>query len=199
MKLLSKLSIVIWNTLTHPNVRLLAIIHIWQAPQIGDVTYSFYHAKGFGNYFSFIWTAPSLRVSEHCYCYAEWGHTGQFSGLVDKVCGILHLYWTIQDYQQLWEVTSKLAHDITVHGSVPNHQPHDCLLSRLFRRRSKKTSKLRVTGLCAVNSLVTGEFPGQMASNVENVSIWLRNRGWFALCFLVNISWNWNVIRFPFR
>ena len=30
--------------------------------------------------------------------------------------------------------------------SVPNHQPHDCLLNRLFRRRSKKTSKRRVTG-----------------------------------------------------
>ena len=35
--------------------------------------------------------------------------------------------------------------------SVSNHQPHDCLLNRLFRRRSKKTSKLRVTGLCAGN------------------------------------------------
>ena len=33
--------------------------------------------------------------------------------------------------------------------SVSDHQPHDCLLNRLFRRRSKKTSKLRVTGLCA--------------------------------------------------
>ena len=32
---------------------------------------------------------------------------------------------------------------------VSNHQPHECLLKRLFRRRSKKTSKLRVTGLCA--------------------------------------------------
>ena len=31
---------------------------------------------------------------------------------------------------------------------VSNHQPHDCLLNRLFRLRSKKTSKLRVTGLC---------------------------------------------------
>ena len=36
--------------------------------------------------------------------------------------------------------------------SVSNHQPHDCLLNRLFRRRSKKTSKLRVNGLCARNS-----------------------------------------------
>ena len=30
---------------------------------------------------------------------------------------------------------------------VSNHQPHDCLLNRLFRRRSKKTSKFRVTSL----------------------------------------------------
>ena len=36
--------------------------------------------------------------------------------------------------------------------SVSNHQPHYCLLNRLFRRRSKKTSKLRVTGRCAGNS-----------------------------------------------
>ena len=47
---------------------------------------------------------------------------------------------------------------------VSNHQLHDCLLNRLFRRRSKKTSKLRVTGLDVEN---TGEFPTQMASNAE--------------------------------
>ena len=58
------------------------------------------------------------------------------------------------------------------HDDVSNHQPHHCLLKRLFRRRSKKTSKLHVTGLCAGNSPVTGEFPAQMASNMENVSIW---------------------------
>ena len=58
--------------------------------------------------------------------------------------------------------------------SASNHQPHDCLLNRLFRRRSKKTWKLRVTGLCAGNSPGTGEFPAQMASYAENVSIWLR-------------------------
>ena len=61
--------------------------------------------------------------------------------------------------------------------SVSNHQPHDCLLNRLFRRRSKKTSKLRVTGLCAGNSPGTGEFPAQMASYAENVSIWWRHHG----------------------
>ena len=61
------------------------------------------------------------------------------------------------------------------HDSVSNHQPHNCLLNRLFRRRSNKTSKLRVTGLCAGNSPVTGEFPAQKASNAENVSIWWRH------------------------
>ena len=51
--------------------------------------------------------------------------------------------------------------------SVSNDQPHDCLHNRSFRRQSKKTSKLRVTGLCAGNSPRTGEFPAQMASYVE--------------------------------
>ena len=43
------------------------------------------------------------------------------------------------------------------------------------RRRSKKTSKLPVTGLCEGNSPVTGEFPTQRASSAENVSIWWRH------------------------
>ena len=32
---------------------------------------------------------------------------------------------------------------------------------------SKKTSQVRVTGLCVGNSPGTGEFPAQMASNAE--------------------------------
>ena len=56
-----------------------------------------------------------------------------------------------------------------VRDSISNHQPRECLLSRLIRRRSKKTSKLRVTGLCAGNSPEAGEFPAQRASNAENI------------------------------
>ena len=65
--------------------------------------------------------------------------------------------------------------------SVSNHQSHDCLLNILFRRRSKKTSKLRVIGFCAGNSPGTGEFPAQMASTVENVSIWWRHHVFWGL------------------
>ena len=49
---------------------------------------------------------------------------------------------------------------------VSNHQPHDCWLSRLFMRKSKKISKLSVTGLCERNSPVTGESPAQRASDI---------------------------------
>ena len=48
-------------------------------------------------------------------------------------------------------------------------------LNRVFRRGSKKTSKLRVTGLSEGNPPVTGGIPSQRASNAENVSIWWRH------------------------
>ena len=44
----------------------------------------------------------------------------------------------------------------TERDGVSNHQPHDCLLNRLIRRRSKETPN---SGFCAGNSPVTGEFP----------------------------------------
>ena len=59
-----------------------------------------------------------------------------------------------------WLVLYRLYHQFIValrwrhndHDGVSNHQPRGCLLNRLFTPRSKKTSKLRVTGLCAGNS-----------------------------------------------
>ena len=57
-------------------------------------------------------------------------------------CPIMGCLW--------WFETLRWRHND--HTGVSNHQPHGCLLNRLFRRRSKKTSKLRVTGLCAGNS-----------------------------------------------
>ena len=53
-----------------------------------------------------------------------------------------------ESYQD--KLTLQWRHD--EHDSVSNHQSHGCLLNRSFGRRSKKTSKLRVTGLCAGNS-----------------------------------------------
>ena len=57
---------------------------------------------------------------------------------------------------------------------ISNHRRLDCLFKPLFRHRSKKTPKLRVTGLCEGNIPVTGE----RASNAENISIWSRHHAY---------------------
>ena len=54
--------------------------------------------------------------------------------------------------------------------------------------RSKKTSKLRVTGLCKGNSPVTDEFHAQRASNTKNVSIWWRHHDIWSVRF--DCRWN---------
>ena len=56
------------------------------------------------------------------------------------------------------------------HGSVSNHQPHDCLLNRLFRRRSNKS--LNSASLAFVRGIQRGP-----ANNAEKVPIWWRHHG----------------------
>ena len=68
-------------------------------------------------------------------------------------------WWRHLGYTLQWRYNER--------GGVSYHQPHDCLLNRLFRRISKKTSKLCITGLCGGNSPVTSEFPAQRASDAE--------------------------------
>ena len=70
-------------------------------------------------------------------------------------------------------------------------QPYDCLPNGLFKRRSNKTSKLRVTGLCEGNSPVTVEFPAQRANDAENVSIWWRHHviPEYDLCRGILVTW----------
>ena len=86
------------------------------------------------------------------------------------ICYLVFWCWSMFNYIPLSLRWRRNGRD-----GVSNHQPHDCLLNRLFSHRSKKTSKLRVTGLCAGNSSGTGEFPTQRASYAENVSIWWRH------------------------
>ena len=47
--------------------------------------------------------------------------------------------------------------------------------STVYSDADERKPKLRVTGLYAGNSPGIGEFPAQMASNAENVSIWWRH------------------------
>ena len=73
-------------------------------------------------------------------------------------------------------------------NGVSNRQLYDCLLNRLSRRRSKKISKLRITGLCEWNSPVNCEFPVQRTSNAENVSIWWRHHVYCTCIISISVS-----------
>ena len=90
----------------------------------------------------------------------------------------VHGYWVLVPAKKHWKILWKGPHycdDYNGLDGVSNHQPHECWLNRSFGCRSKKTSKLRVTRLCAGNSPETGEFPAQMASNAENAFIRWRH------------------------
>ena len=68
----------------------------------------------------------------------------------DKLWWMLHMYSFNPTSLFPKSLTLRWRHNDYDCGSY--YQPHGCLLKRLFRRKSKKTSKLRVTGLCVGNS-----------------------------------------------
>ena len=84
-------------------------------------------------------------------------------------------FWSLVQRHQKFSKSLQIRHN--ERDVISNHSHLHCLLNCWFRCRSGKTSKLRVTGLCEGNSLVTGEFPAQRASNMENVSIWWHHHG----------------------
>ena len=121
------------------------------------------------------------------------------------------LEWTALTFEH--EQLGTLQWRYNEHHSVANHQPYDCLLNRLFRRRTEKTPKLRVTGLC-----------GEKARDAECVSIWQWHRlDWLTVAYILipyiwqsqaedqgfytlsgpmsyrKISWNLEAARFGFR
>ena len=99
-------------------------------------------------------------------CIGPWTH---FTKNCEFTILWAHQYWrgTVEKLTLQWRRNGR--------DGVLNYQPHNCVLNRLFSRSSKKTSKLRVTGLCAGNWPVTGEFPAQITSNAENASIFMTS------------------------
>ena len=116
--------------------------------------------------------AESINSCRKSLAHSKTLITTNWTGIYSLNFGSLH-HWSLGMDEYLHPTSLRWRHN--GRDSVSNHQPHDCLLNRLFRRRSEKTSKLCVTGLCAGNSPGTGEFPAQMASYAENVSIWWRH------------------------
>ena len=139
---------------------------MWNHYQI--ILTCFLHMINATDYFERVITLVSVII---CACSS---HNWNMETLCHFFCNLFyelecihHLKWHLVFFSLQWRHNGR--------DSVSNHQPHDCFLKRWFRHRSNKTSKLRATGLCAGNSPEAGEFPAQMASNAENVSIWWRH------------------------
>ena len=80
------------------------------------------------------------------------------------------IYFVIFLYKY-WKVPSIIQWRNNELDGVSNHQPRDCLLNCLFRRRLKKNHQS--WPLCGEFTR-TGEFPALRDNNAENVSIWWR-------------------------
>ena len=118
-------------------------------------------------------TAPSHYLNQ-CWLFineVQW-HTSDSNFTMDTSAISSKISIEIKFHSNLSGANESLLWRHNGHSSVSNHQPYDRLHNCLFRRRSKQTSKLRVTGLCVGNSPGIGEFPAQMASYAENVFIW---------------------------
>ena len=81
-------------------------------------------------------------------------HTGDTGPCFDIKSLLSGISISILKIRRSWDcvifITLRWRHND--YDGVSNHQPHGCLLNRLFTRKSKKTSTLRVTGLCVGNS-----------------------------------------------
>ena len=108
-----------------------------------------------------------------------------------KISGIHVIY-------RLWNILSTLPGFVQVYLSlqwrhndgdgVSNHRRIHYLLNRLFRSKSKKTSKLRGTGLCKGNSPVTGEFITQRATSGKCLHLMTSHvtLNWRHMCFTMS-------------
>ena len=98
---------------------------------------------------AYVWQ-PTIKSDIILQGKSQWCVPGTLSAICIILCFVV---------VRNWVVSLQWRHN--GHDGVSNHQPHHCLLNCLFRRRSKKTSRLRVTGLCAGYSPLTGELPAQ--------------------------------------
>ena len=120
------------------------VIHICKYCSIwGGHVVEYYFVKKTETAFSFVSFKNSqnkqwmIKVSNHVYRLSDM--LGKYRYIVYVLRDITLHYVALQ-----WRHND--------HDGVSKHQLHGCLPKRLFRRRSKKTSKLRVTGPCVGNS-----------------------------------------------
>ena len=119
-----------------------------------------------------------IKKSGHgplCLRIIEWENLGILALIRDFSVSRWQVCWVIYFFVGSQSESKPHYNDVIMSTMASQITSPTIVYSTVYsRRRSKKTWKLRVTGLCVGNSPVTGEFPAQRASNAEDVSIWWR-------------------------
>ena len=149
--------------------------------------------------------------------YWQFNFNGTWMKVAKFWCDVIFICISFRLFYLVWGLWVNLLHaSIRIsslrwrhndHDCVSNHQPYDCLLNRLFRRKSKKTSKLRVTGLCVGNSPgpVNSPHKGPVTRKMfpfDDVIMWynhipMKHKNlcdvlWDIVCIFQLFSWGYN-------
>ena len=160
--------------------RLISAISPWEVRQYFPIRY-------FQTLYS-EWYLTALMINQHW--YSLWLGVPKLQSvetlrylpylLTKRVSCIFPSTKPIHQYEthivEIVSLTHICYNDVTM-GAMASHITSLTIVysTGYSRRRSKKTSKLCVTGLSEGNSPVTGEFPAQRASNAKDASIWWRH------------------------
>ena len=118
-------------------------------------------------------TGNSTNSTHKCYVRSTWQINVIHRQINATWLSGPRVHAPLHNCRPLHYLTSQWRHN--ERDDVSDHRRLGCLLDRLLRPNSKKTSNLRVTGVSEGNSPVTDELPTQRASDAENVSIWCRH------------------------
>ena len=121
----------------------------WHQWRLSNVTANTNHF--FMNQYVFTGNEPVIRRIKSCPDLIQNAFTQQWVHLAAEQA--VWYYFNINHSKPQRIYVNSLQWRHNGRDGVSNHQPHDCLLNRLFKRRSKKTSKLRVTGLKFVRGI----------------------------------------------
>ena len=108
-----------------------------------------------------------------------------------------HLPWGSFLYRHSISHSIPLQRRHNERDCVSNHQPYNCFLNRLFRRISKKTSRLQVTGLFKGNSPVTRNcFSGTGNCCLSAGKVTMNDMGEFDHRLILTPAWRSNYIHY---
>ena len=144
------------------------------------------------NHFALVWTCRQLfKFEQNLLCHVTKIHSPQ---IIQK--DLSNTLWIDDVYMFDQHCIRTLQWRHNDHDGVSNHQPNHCLLNLLFGCRLKKTSKLRVTGLCAGNSPVNSPHKWPVT---RKMFPWWHHHDTLQRNFTEPFSFNWFIWKYSLQ